>query len=66
MQKLTLTDQALDHLRNLKMHRSMESDEMNPWVQRELAGEVVKPLSLMSGRPARYPLIGKEEKNPYF
>lgn len=48
------------------MHRSMEPDEMNPWVQREWSGEVVKPLSFIFGidRPEKYLLFGKEEKIP--
>ncbi|KFV01637.1 hypothetical protein N339_12849, partial [Pterocles gutturalis] len=36
-----------DPLRNLKVHKSMRSDEMHPWVLRELAGEVAKPLSII-------------------
>ncbi|KFV58883.1 hypothetical protein N341_00618, partial [Tyto alba] len=35
-----------DHLRNLKVHKSMGLDEMYPQVLRELAGEVAKPLSI--------------------
>jgi len=38
-------DHIQDHLRNLKVHRSMGPDEMNPQVPREMADEVAKPLS---------------------
>ncbi|KFV41801.1 RNA-directed DNA polymerase from mobile element jockey, partial [Gavia stellata] len=36
-----------DHLRNLKMHKSMGPDEMHPWVMSELADEVAKSLSII-------------------
>ncbi|KFV07207.1 RNA-directed DNA polymerase from mobile element jockey, partial [Pterocles gutturalis] len=36
-----------DHLRNLKVHKSMEQDEIYPRVLRELADEVAKPLSII-------------------
>jgi len=34
-----------DHLRNLKVHKFMGPDEMNPQVLRDLVDEVAKPLS---------------------
>ncbi|KFO56870.1 hypothetical protein N302_01256, partial [Corvus brachyrhynchos] len=40
-------DQVRDHLRTLNVHRSMGSNEIHPWVLRELAEEVAKPLSII-------------------
>jgi len=38
-------DKVCDHLRNLKVHKSMGPDEVHPWVLRELVDEIAKPLS---------------------
>ncbi|GAB0209274.1 mitochondrial enolase superfamily member 1 [Grus japonensis] len=40
-------DQVREYLRNLKVHKSMGPDEMHPWVWRELANEVARPLSII-------------------
>jgi len=32
------------------MHKSMKPDEVHPWILRELADEVAKPLSIVSGK----------------
>jgi len=38
-------DQVRDHLRSLKVHKSMASDEMHLWALRKVVAEVAKPLS---------------------
>ncbi|GAB0177051.1 mitochondrial enolase superfamily member 1 [Grus japonensis] len=40
-------DQVSKYLRNLKVHKSMEPDEMHLWVPWELADEVAKPLPII-------------------
>ncbi|KFW10103.1 RNA-directed DNA polymerase from mobile element jockey, partial [Fulmarus glacialis] len=36
-----------DHLRNLKVHKSVGPDEIHPRVLRKLTDEVAKPLSIL-------------------
>ncbi|GAB0197899.1 mitochondrial enolase superfamily member 1 [Grus japonensis] len=43
-------DQVREYLRNLKVHMSMGPDEMHPWVVRELADKVARPLSIIFGK----------------
>ncbi|KFV15180.1 hypothetical protein N339_07374, partial [Pterocles gutturalis] len=40
-------DQVRDHLKNLKVHRSVGPDEIHPRVLKELVDEVAKPLSII-------------------
>jgi len=40
-------DRIQDHLRNLKVYKSMVPDEVHPQVLKEMADEVAKPLSII-------------------
>ena len=40
-------DQVREYLRNLKVHKSMGPDELHPWILRELADEVARPLAII-------------------
>ncbi|KFV96379.1 RNA-directed DNA polymerase from mobile element jockey, partial [Eurypyga helias] len=44
---LVTEDQVQEHLRNLKVHKSMGPDEMHLQVLKELDNEVAKPLSII-------------------
>ncbi|KFV39130.1 hypothetical protein N341_11298, partial [Tyto alba] len=39
--------QVQEHLRNLKVHKSMRPVEIHPWVLREQVDKVAKPLSII-------------------
>ncbi|KFQ41139.1 hypothetical protein N333_05105, partial [Nestor notabilis] len=43
-------DEVQDHLKNLKVHKSMGPDEIHPQVLKELANEVAQPLSIIFER----------------
>ncbi|KFZ49668.1 hypothetical protein N321_00946, partial [Antrostomus carolinensis] len=56
-------DQVQDHLRNLKVHKSMGPDEVNPQVLRELVDEVAKPSSIIfekTWQPGELPIDWKK------
>ncbi|KFW04631.1 hypothetical protein N326_00935, partial [Eurypyga helias] len=40
-------NQVREHLRNLKIHKSTGPDEIHPWVLKELADGVTKPLFII-------------------
>lgn len=56
-------DQVCDHLRNLKVYKSMGPNEINLRVLIELSNKVAKPLSLLNncGSEVRPLMIGKKE-----
>ena len=43
-------DQFWDHLKYLKVHKSMGPNDIHPWVLRDMADEVAKPLSIIFER----------------
>ncbi|KFV15310.1 hypothetical protein N339_09364, partial [Pterocles gutturalis] len=47
-------DQVQDHLMNLTVHKSMGPDEIHPWVLKEMAEEVAKPLSIIFEKTWQY------------
>ncbi|KAM9582173.1 uncharacterized protein ACIB01_001592 isoform 1-T2 [Guaruba guarouba] len=57
-------DQVQDHLKKLKVHKTMEPDEMHPQVRREVVAVVAKPLSIVFEKLCQSgedPLTGKGE-----
>jgi len=63
-------DQVQDHLRKLKVHKSMGPDQLQPRTLRELADEVVKPLSIIFQQSWQSGEVATDWKrgniNPYF
>ncbi|XP_027763977.1 uncharacterized protein LOC114070647, partial [Empidonax traillii] len=62
-------DRVQNHLRNLKVHQSMGPDKIHPWVLKELAKEVVKPLSIIfekSWQSGGVPIDWKRGNIPIF
>ena len=47
-------DQVQDHIKNLKVHKSVGPNEIYPWVLRELVDEVAKPLFIIFERSWQY------------
>ncbi|XP_074674231.1 BTB/POZ domain-containing protein 9 isoform X2 [Strix aluco] len=43
-------DQVQEHLKNLKVYKSMGPDEIHPWILKELADDVARPLSIIFER----------------
>ncbi|KFZ50521.1 RNA-directed DNA polymerase from mobile element jockey, partial [Antrostomus carolinensis] len=63
-------DQVQEHLRNLKLHKSMGPDQMYPRFLGELADEVARPLSIIFEKSWQYGEVPadwkKGNKTPIF